>query len=142
MPLLIRAPAPSPRSSGRPPPVPFAPYRPSKIAPRYDPLSVRAVAAPAGLHREVPNEHEAFGFPFEAKPHRLDLVVRCDAGYLSCSLGRVQASRQDFGCLAGAQLFAVLNPVEGELELRQENLPFSRPPFVGQWMSAGLLPRF
>src|SRR5205814_1844032 len=71
---------------------------------------------------EVPNEHEAFGFPFEAKPHRLDLVVRCDADYLSCSLGRVQASRQDFGCLAGAQLFAVLNPIEGELELRQENL--------------------
>jgi hypothetical protein len=54
----------------------------------------------------MPDQHEFTGFILEASPHGLDVIVRCDAGYLFYSFGRPKPRRQDFGCLFGARLFA------------------------------------
>jgi hypothetical protein len=73
----------------------------------------------------MPDQHEVLGFLFEAGPRGLDVVVRCEARHLFCSLGGPEPRRQDFSRSLGAKFSAMFNPVEGQLQVERKSAIFS-----------------
>ena len=102
--------------------VPLQAHHATHLKLHYGPICFKSKESrrkPAQV-RQVPDQHELPGLALKAHQHGLDVIVRCDTGYLSYPLSRAEPRRQDFSGLLGSQFLAVLNPVEGKVERRQE----------------------